>query len=60
MTSLSHFLMSFDRFLRLLLPFVLLSSCSIKENRAVCPCALTLELAGLPVTPVVLGVAGEG
>ena len=52
--------MSFDRFLRLLLPFVLLSSCSIKENRAVCPCALTLELAGLPVTPVVLGVAGEG
>ena len=52
--------MSFDRLLRLLLPAILLSSCSIKENRAACPCALTLELTGLPVTPVVLGVAGEG
>ena len=52
--------MSFDRLLRLLLPAILLSACSIKENRAVCPCALTLELTGLPVSPVVLGVAGEG
>ena len=60
MTSLYHFLMSFSRLLRLLLPAVLFSSCSIKENRAACPCALTLELTGLPVSPVVLGVAGEG
>ena len=52
--------MSSDPFLRLLLPVLLLSSCSIKENRAACPCALTLELTGLPVHPVVLGLAGEG
>ena len=52
--------MSSDRLLRLLLPAILLSACSIKENRAACPCALTLELTGLPVAPVVLGVAGEG
>ena len=52
--------MSSDGFLRILVPLLLLSSCSIKENRAECPCALTLELTGLPVRPVVLGVAGEG
>lgn len=51
--------MSSDRFLRILLPLLLVPSCSVKENRAVCPCGLTLELAGLPVRPVVLGVAGE-
>ena len=49
-----------DGLLRILVPLLLLSSCSIKENRAECPCALTLELTGLPVRPVVLGVAGEG
>ena len=38
---------------------LLFIKCSIKENRAACPCALTLELTGLPVSPVVLGVAGE-
>lgn len=52
--------MSSDRLLGILLPVLLLSSCSVKENRAKCPCALTLELSGLPVRPVVLGVAGEG
>ena len=52
--------MSSDRFLRILLPLLLVPSCSVKENRAVCPCGLTLELAGMPVRPVVLGVAGEG
>ena len=52
--------MSSDRLLRILLPLLLVPSCSIKENRAVCPCGLTLELAGLPVRPVVLSVAGEG
>ena len=52
--------MSSDRLLGILLPVLLLSSCSVKENRAKCPCALTLELTGLPVRPVVLGVAGEG
>ena len=52
--------MSSDRFLGILLPALLLSSCSVKEDRTKCPCALTLELAGLPVRPVVLGVAGEG
>ena len=39
---------------------MLLPSCSVKENRTVCPCALTVELTGLPVRPVVLGVTGEG
>jgi hypothetical protein len=37
---------------------LLFNTCSIKENRAACPCALTLELTGLPVSPVVLGVVG--
>ena len=52
--------MSSDGLLRILVPLLLLSSCSIKENRAKCPCALALELTGLPVSPVVLGVTGEG
>ena len=52
--------MSSDGLLRLLVPLLLLPSCSIKENRAACPCVLTLELAGLPVRPVVLDVVGEG
>ena len=52
--------MSSDGLLRILVPLLLLPSCSIKENRAECPCALTLELTGLPVRPVVLGVVGEG
>ena len=52
--------MSSDGLFRILVPIFLLSSCSIKENRAECPCALTLELTALPVRPVVLGVAGEG
>ena len=52
--------MSSERFLWILLPLLLVPSCSVKENRAVCPCGLTLELAGLPVRPVVLSVAGEG
>ena len=52
--------MSSDGLLRILVPLLLLPSCSVKENRAKCPCALALELAALPVHPVVLGVAGEG
>ena len=52
--------MSSDGLLRILVPLLLLSSCSIKENRAKCPCALALELTGLPVSPVVLGVTGDG
>ena len=52
--------MSSDRILRFLLPLLLVPSCSIKEDRAACPCALTVELAGLPVRPVFLNVAGEG
>ena len=52
--------MSSDGLLRILIPFLLLPSCSIKEDRTACPCALTLELTALPVSPVVLGVAGEG
>ena len=54
--------MSFKGLLRpvLLSLSLFVVSCSIKENRAECPCALTLELTGLPVRPVVLGVAGEG
>ncbi|MGX8728823.1 MAG: hypothetical protein ACSW75_04555 [Lachnospiraceae bacterium] len=55
--------MGFKRAVRRL-PVLLISlslffnTCSIKENRAACPCALTLELTGLPVSPVVLGVTG--
>lgn len=52
--------MSSDRFFRILLPLLLLPSCSVKENRAACPCTLTLELLDLPVRPVVLDVTGEG
>ena len=52
--------MSSERFLRILLPLLLVPSCSIKENRAACPCGLALELTGLPVRPVVLSVTGEG
>ena len=52
--------MSSDRFLRILLPLLLVPSCSVKENRAVCPCGLTLELTDLPVRPVVVDVTGEG
>ena len=52
--------MSSDGLLRILVSLLLLCSCSIKENRAECPCALTLELSGLQVSPVVLGVAGAG
>ena len=52
--------MSSDRLLRLLLPVLLVPSCSVKEDRSACPCALTIELTSLPVRPVVLDVAGEG
>ena len=52
--------MSSDRLLPILASLLLLPSCSVKEDRAACPCALTVELTGLPVRPVVLGVAGEG
>ena len=49
-----------DRFFRLLLPLLLVPSCSIKEDRTACPCSLTVELTDLPVRPVVLRVTGEG
>ena len=52
--------MSSDRFLGILLPLLLVPSCSVKEDRTACPCGLTLELAGLPVRPVFLRVTGEG
>ena len=52
--------MSSDLLRKILLPLLLLVSCSIKEDRTSCPCALVLELSSLPVSPVVLGVAGEG
>lgn len=52
--------MSFDCLLRLLLPAFLVASCSVKEDRSACPCALFLDLSGLPVSPVVLDVTGEG
>lgn len=39
---------------------VLLVGCSIKEDRAACPCLLTLEMERLPVTPVFLDVRGDG
>ena len=52
--------MSSDRLLPILASLLLLPSCSVKEDRTACPCALTVELTGLPVRPVVLGVAGEG
>ena len=52
--------MSSERIVRILLALLLVPSCSVKENRKACPCALTVDLAGLPVRPVVLSVAGEG
>ena len=52
--------MSSDRLLPILVSLLLLPSCSVKENRAACPCALALEMTGLPVRPVVVGVTGEG
>ena len=52
--------MSSDRLLPILASLLLLPTCSVKENRAVCPCALALELTALPVRPVVLSVTGEG
>ena len=52
--------MSFNRLLCLLAPALLLLSCSVKENRASCPCHLSLELSDLPVTPVILDVVGTG
>ena len=52
--------MSSERIVRILLALLLVPSCSVKENRAACPCALTVDLAVLPVRPVVLSVAGEG
>lgn len=45
--------------LRLLLPVALLASCSVKEDRSACPCALVLDFSALPVTPVMLSVEGE-
>lgn len=53
--------MSSDPFSRFLLPVLLVAaSCSVKENRAACPCSLMLDLSGLPVSPVVVEVTGEG
>ena len=52
--------MSSERLLPILASLLFLSSCSVKENRAACPCALALELTALPVRPVVLSVTGEG
>ena len=52
--------MSSEALSRLFLPVLILTCCSIKENRTDCPCALVLELSSLPVSPVVLGVAGAG
>ena len=52
--------MSSERFLRILLPLLLVPSCSVKEDRTACPCGLTLDLTGMPVRPVVMSVSGEG
>ena len=52
--------MSSERFLRILLPLLLVPSCSVKEDRTACPCGLTLDLTGMPVRPVVMSVTGEG
>ena len=53
--------MSSDPLRKILLPTLfLLASCSVKEDRTSCPCALVLELSSLPASPVVLGAAGEG
>ena len=46
--------------LRLLVPVVLLTGCSVKEDRSACPCLLVLEFSSLPVTPVMVSVEGEG
>ena len=49
-----------DRALALLALTLLLGGCSVKENRSSCPCLLTLEMEGLPVSPVFLDVRGDG
>jgi len=38
---------------------LILLSCSVKENRTLCPCALTIELFGLPGPVSVQVVAGD-
>ena len=43
----------------LLAGLLLLLSCSIKENRELCPCALSIELTHLPGPVTVQVVAGE-
>ena len=53
--------MSSERRFCTLVPVLLaLASCSIKEDRTACPCALALEISDLPVRPVVVGVSGAG
>ena len=43
----------------LLAGLLLLLSCSVKENRELCPCALSIELTHLPGPVTVQVVAGE-
>lgn len=49
-----------DRAWGLLALTLLLGGCSVKEDRRACPCLLTLEMEGLPVSPVFLDVSGDG
>ena len=49
-----------DRRAVLLFPVLLCACCSIREDRAACPCALALEISDLPVDPAVVSVVGEG
>ena len=52
--------MSSERILFLPVLLSFLAACSIKEDRTACPCSLVLEISGLPVSPVLLEVKGEG
>lgn len=49
--------MSFERLGIIALALLLLSACSVKEDRSDCPCHLSLNLSG---TPLKLRIAGEG
>lgn len=39
---------------------IIMTSCTVKENRDRCPCALSLVMEGLPAAPVALSLTGDG
>ena len=39
---------------------LLILSCTAKEKRDSCPCALSVVMEGLPAAPTVLSITGDG